>query len=206
MIRPLVRIVDDEESVRESVSLFLQMADFETVTYSGAREFLERDDVSRPGCMILDVRMPGMSGIELQNECRARKIDLPVIFLSAHGDIEMAVEAVHRGAADFLVKPPKPEKLLELVRKTSNQHVMRRRMAAERAALGKQYEALTSAEKEVAVLIAKGLSNAEMAKIQNVTERTVKAHRASVYQKLDAENAIEVLEFLRSAGIVGEDA
>ena len=109
----LIRLVDDDESVLKAQSLFLEMAGFKVKSYNSALSFLEKDDFSVTGCIVLDVRMPHMSGIELQNELIRRRCDLPIIFLSAHGDIEMAVEAVHKGAKTFLVKPPRLDKLLE---------------------------------------------------------------------------------------------
>ena len=182
MLNSLVRIVDDEADVRDSVSLFLQMAGLEVAAYAGAREFLERDDFARPGCVILDVRMP-------------------IIFLSAHGDIEMAVKAVQRGAVDFLVKPPEPEKLLALVQRTIDAHQKKRRADRDRGQLRAQYETLTPAEKQIAFLVAKGFSNATIGDVQGISERTAKSHRAKIYGKLDLANAVEVSEFLREAGL-----
>ncbi len=206
MKNSLIRIVDDEETVRESVSLFLEMAGMRVVTYASAQSFLESDNFSVPGCIILDVRMPTMSGIELQDILKQKHCDLPIVFLSGHGDIEMAVEAVHRGAVDFLVKPPKPEKLLELVEKTVIKHQQQRRQQAEKEALFRIWEQLTPSEQQVAVLLSKGLSNAEAAEVLDVTERTVKAHRAMVYSKLSVSNAVETLEFLISIGIMHGEA
>ena len=202
MLNSLVRIVDDEADVRDSVSLFLQMAGLHVASYSGAREFLERDDFARPGCVVLDVRMPDMTGIELQHEFGSRGIDLPIIFLSAHGDIEMAVKAVQRGAVDFLVKPPEPEKLLELVRRTVEAHQKKRRADRERKQLLAQYETLTPAERQIVFLVAKGFSNATIGEVQGISERTAKSHRAKIYSKLDLENAVEASEFLREAGLL----
>ena len=115
LYRPIVRIIDDEESVRNSEAFTLRVAGFETVCYSSAEEFLQRDDSLHPGCIILDVRMPGMSGPELQQEINKREIDLPIIFLSAHGNIGLAVDTLKRGARDFYEKPVAPEILRETV-------------------------------------------------------------------------------------------
>lgn len=117
MLSPVVRIVDDDASVCESQSFFLQLAGFRTRSFSSAEDFLRDDDAEAPGCIILDVRMGGMTGIELQQELNRRGSDLPIIFLSAHGDIEMAMSCVEAGAFNFLVKPPEPEKLQSLVTK-----------------------------------------------------------------------------------------
>ena len=108
---PLVRIVDDEESVRRSASFTLRVAGFNAVTYESARDFLDRDDLRHPGCVVLDVRMPEMSGLELQQEMLRRGIDLPILFLTGHGDVGMAVSALKLGADDFCEKPIEPAKL-----------------------------------------------------------------------------------------------
>jgi FixJ family two-component response regulator len=113
--KPLIRLIDDDASVLRAEASFLEMADLNVCCYQGALKFLEEDDFTVSGCLVLDVRMPGMSGIELQTELIKRGVRLPIIFLSAHGDIEMAVAAVQRGALNFLTKPPQLDKLLELI-------------------------------------------------------------------------------------------
>lgn len=192
----LIRIVDDDLTVCEAQSFFLRMAGFDVATYENPKDFLSKDDLSRPGCMILDVRMPEMTGLELQMEMKRQKIDLPIIFLSAHGDIEMAIDCVQKGAFNFLVKPPVPEKLLELVEEAVKKNRQDRRQAQYVAQLQAQFETLTPAERRVAVMIAKGLSNKVVAETLGVSERTVQTQRANVYAKLECENAVEVSEFL----------
>ena len=118
MTKPLVRIVDDDEELLRSTAFLIRMAGFDVLTYSSAISFLSMDDPTRPGCLLLDHRMPGMTGMELQETLVERGETIPVIFLSAHGDIPMAMQAVHRGALDFLVKPVDPEVLVEAVRKS----------------------------------------------------------------------------------------
>ena len=194
--KALIRIVDDDETVRRALSLFLSMADWRVKAYASAIELLDADDPAEPGCMILDVRMPGTSGIELHEELCRRGSDIPVIFLSAHGDIEMAVEAVHRGAKTFLVKPPQPEKLLALIEEAVADLFERRRTRDYLADLQKQWQTLTAAEQQVALMIGKGLTSAAAAEALGVTERTVRTQRASVYDKLDLENAVELADFL----------
>lgn len=200
----VVRLVDDDESVLRALSVFLAFDDWQLRTYSSADAFLSEDDFSRPGCAVLDVRMPGMSGIELFEEMRRRGIGLPVIFLSAHGDIEMAVEAVRRGAKTFLVKPPKPEKLLEAISQATVDDWERRREEAYAASLDSQWKKLTPAEAQVAVMVGKGLSNAVIAEAIGVSERTVRAQRASIYEKLDIENAVELSDFLHELQDAGK--
>ena len=192
----VVRIVDDDESILKALTVFLSFDDWRVRTYAGAAAFLASDDFETPGCIILDVRMPGMSGLELFEELLRRGIELPVVFLSAHGDIEMAVEAVRRGAKTFLVKPPKPEKLLEVLESVTADDWERRRKEAYAASLAEEWKKLTPAEAQVAVMVGKGLSNAFIAEAVGVAERTVRAHRASIYEKLDIENAVELADFI----------
>ena len=109
-LTPVVRIVDDDEKVLASEAFLVNMAGFRTSTYNSAKEFLEKDDPLFPGCVILDIRMPEMSGLKLQEEMKKREIDLPIIFLTGHGDIDMAVKAMLTGATDFIVKPPEPNR------------------------------------------------------------------------------------------------
>lgn len=194
--RTLVRIVDDDPTVRRALTVFLTMDEWPVAAYPSAQSFLDDDDLTVPGCLVLDIRMPGMSGIELHREMIRRGIDLPVIFLSAHGDVEMAVEAIERGAMTFLVKPPQPEKLLETVAKAVAANLTKRREAADEKRLLDLWHGLTAAERRVAVLVGKGLTNAQAAEALGVAERTVRAQRAAVWQKLDVENAVELSEFL----------
>ena len=192
----VVRIVDDDESILKALTVFLSFDDWRVRTYAGAAAFLASDDFETPGCIILDVRMPGMSGLELFEELLRRGIELPVVFLSAHGDMEMAVEAVRRGAQSFLVKPPKPEKLLEVLESVTADDWERRRKEAYAASLAEEWKKLTPAEAQVAVMVGKGLSNAFIAEAVGVAERTVRAQRASIYEKLDIENAVELADFI----------
>ena len=200
----VVRLVDDDESVLAALSVFLSFDDWQVRTYADATAFLDEDNLDAPGCVVLDVRMPGMSGIELFDEMKRRGIGLPVIFLSAHGDIEMAVEAVRRGAKTFLVKPPKTEKLLEAITLATAGDWERRRKESYAASLSAQWRSLTPAEQQVAVMVGKGLSNAVISEAIGVSERTVRAQRASVYAKLDIENAVELADFLHELHFAGD--
>lgn len=140
--------------------------------------------------------MGGMTGIELQQELNRRGSDLPIIFLSAHGDIEMAMSCVEAGAFNFLVKPPEPEKLQSLVIKAVEKNRMERRQKAHALNLKRLFDTLTTAEKNISYQLAKGLSNPQIAKLLGISERTVQTHRARVYGKLDIENPVELNDFL----------
>ena len=186
LLPDLIRIVDDDPSVCASLTFILQIAGFDVVSYNSADQFL------------LDVKMPGKSGLELFCEIRRRGMLLPVIFLSGHGDIEMAVQALHDGAFDFLVKPAEPERLIEKVQKAVEHGKELRSQAREQEELHALMARLTPTELEVAQLMAKGLDVKTIAQVQEVSEQAVKAHRSSIYQKLDAINPVEV------AGVVND--
>ena len=195
-LTPLVRIVDDDPTICDSQSFFLQLAGWQTVTYQDPVTFLERDDWDRPGCIILDVRMPSLSGLEVQQELNKRGVDLPIIFLSAHGDIEMAMNCVEQGAFNFLVKPPIPEKLKDLVEKAIKLNKSQRKIKKETKELQKLFSQLTSTEQMVARQVAKGLTNKMIGEVLNMSERTVQSHRSKVFAKLDVGNAVELFQFL----------
>lgn len=195
-LTPLVRIVDDDPTICDSQSFFLQLAGWQTVTYQDPVTFLERDDWDRPGCIILDVRMPSLSGLEVQQELNKRGVDLPIIFLSAHGDIEMAMNCVEQGAFNFLVKPPIPEKLKDLVEKAIKLNKSQRKIKKETEELQKLFNQLTSTEQMVARQVAKGLTNKMIGEVLDMSERTVQSHRSKVFAKLDVGNAVELFQFL----------
>ncbi len=195
-LTPLVRIVDDDPTICDSQSFFLQLAGWQTVTYQDPVTFLERDDWDRPGCIILDVRMPSLSELEVQQELNKRGVDLPIIFLSAHGDIEMAMNCVEQGAFNFLVKPPIPEKLKDLVEKAIKLNKSQRKIKKETEELQKLFNQLTSTEQMVARQVAKGLTNKMIGEVLDMSERTVQSHRSKVFAKLDVGNAVELFQFL----------
>lgn len=195
-LTPLVRIVDDDPTICDSQSFFLQLAGWQTVTYQDPVTFLERDDWDRPGCIILDVRMPSLSGLEVQQELNKRGVDLPIIFLSAHGDIEMAMNCVEQGAFNFLVKPPIPEKLKDLVEKAIKLNKSQRKIKKETKELQKLFSQLTSTEQMVARQVAKGLTNKMIGEVLDMSEKTVQSHRSKVFAKLDVGNAVELFQFL----------
>ncbi len=190
----LIRLVDDDPKVADSLRFFLQAAGYDVVAYSSAPAFLEEDDASRRGCVVLDVRMPQMSGIECQREMIARHADLPIVFLSAHADVSLAVSAVQRGASGFVVKPPKVDALLGEIEKAVALHEKRQRMRRELERIEQQLAQLTPSEFECAQLIAKGLSNAEIAELLGISEGTVRHRRADISTKLETRNAVEVAE------------
>ena len=201
---PLVRIIDDDPTVSESLTFVLEVAGLTVKAYPSAQDFLALDDFTRPGAVLLDVRMPEMTGLELQNRMHREGIMLPIVFLSAHGDIEMAVEAVHNGAVDFLVKPPQPEKLIAVLGKACRLCEERLSLEAEWADLSHELEGLTPAERETAELLAKGLSSREIARLTGVAEETIRSRRSAVYRKLDVRGPVEVAQLLSRFAVLSD--
>ena len=189
---PLIRIVDDDETLLDSQKMLLETLGWEVKTYARARQFLEDDTLTRPGCVLLDVRMPEMTGLEVQAELEKRHSTLPIIFLSAHGDNAMAVHTMRHGAVDFLEKPVEPEVLLQRV-STSIATSLRNSAEMEETRLIKERVAkLSGREKDVAKLVAHGLRNKEIARKLNIEETTVKMHRANALAKLAANSSAEL--------------
>lgn len=189
----LIRIVDDDPTVCASLTFVLQIAGFDVVSYNSADQFLTQASGLRPGCILLDVKMPGKSGLELFQELRRnQELQLPVIFLTGHGDIEMAVQALHEGAFDFLVKPADPQRLIAIVTKAVELSKTLRRERREAREIEEQIARLTPAELQVALMMAKGLAVKTIAQALEVSEQAVKSHRSSIYHKLDAINPVEV--------------
>ena len=198
----LVRIVDDDAEQLKSLAFLLRMGGFEVMIYQSAQSFLEMDDPRKPGCLLLDHRMPGMTGMELQAELVERGSLLPVIFLSAHGDIPMAMQAVHRGAMDFLVKPTAPDVLIAAVEKAVKKSFEDLAADAGQADLAEKAATLTDRELEVARLVAQGLLNKQIGDKLGISLPTVKLHRGNAAKKLGVRSAVAMAKALESAGLL----
>lgn len=198
----LVRIVDDDAEQLKSLAFLLRMGGFEVMTYQSAQSYLEMDDPRKPGCLLLDHRMPGMTGMELQAELVERGSLLPVIFLSAHGDIPMAMQAVHRGAMDFLVKPAAPDVLIAAVEKAVKKSFEDLAADAGQADLAEKAATLTDRELEVARLVALGLLNKQIGDKLGISLPTVKLHRGNAAKKLGVRSAVAMAKALESAGLL----
>ena len=192
----LIRIVDDDAVLRDSLAFLLQAAGWNTQTYPDAMSFLTQDSPSVQGCLVLDIRMPKMSGIELHRELNRRGITLPIIFLTAHGEMDMAVEAMKNGAVDFISKPIEPEKLIEAIRNALSRQKLKAAGMETPADIVNRFNTLTSREQEICRELAKGKLNREVARVLHISERTVEGHRASAFKKLGVKTVGELVEFL----------
>ena len=195
-LRPLARVIDDEETVRNSTVFTLRVADIEAVAYESALAFLENDDYRMPGCVILDVRMPEMSGIELQTEMKRAGNRMPLVLISAHADLVMAVKAVKDGAYDFLLKPVETEHLIQTVSEALELDQTRREENAEVDRVRRSWDLLSAREKEVARGVADGKLNKQIAYDLNISEKTVIAHRSSLCRKLGIRSAADITRLL----------
>lgn len=193
--KPTIYIVDDDPSIRESTELMLKSVGFNVKTFVSAQDFLNANLQEGPGCLILDVRMPRMSGLELQEKLSSAKTPLPVIFITGHGTIPMSVRAMKAGAVDFLPKPFDEQDLLDAINRAITQQRERKSKKDEADKLQQRLKALTSREYEVFSLLVTGMANKEMAYKLGTSERTVKAHRAQIMEKMNAGSLADLVRF-----------
>ena len=189
----IVAIVDDDDSVRHSLSLLLGSVGYRVAAYSSARKFLDEHDANQGGCLVLDVRMPEMSGLELQRELNRRGASLPVIFITGHGDVPMAVEAMKDGAFDFIQKPFRDQDFLDRVNKALQADATHRAALMHRDELQRCRQSLTSREREVMELIVEGKANKVIAQDLEMSERTVEIHRSRVMEKMHVRSVAQLV-------------
>jgi len=199
--KEFVYVVDDDPSVRKGLTRLLRSAGHTVETFSSAAEFLARKPCEGVGCLVLDVRMPGLNGMELQTELAARGVDLPIVFLTGHGDIPMSVQAMKQGAVDFLTKPVDEEVLLHTVRQALRQHASRRAERRETEAVRGRLRLLTSRELEVLRCVITGARNKRIAAHLGISEQTVKIHRTRVMTKLETNTWTALFRACQRAGI-----
>ena len=186
---PQVYLVDDDPDVRSAVTLLLKTEDFRVSAFADACALLDAVDAATPGCAVLDVRLPDMDGLSLQRELRNRDVRLPVVFITGHGDIPMAVRAVNEGALDFLEKPFSDDSLIEAVRHALATDSERRAGAAELAQVEERLAALTPRERQVLEALLEGKPNKLIARDLDVSVRTIEIHRGNLMQKMGAKSA-----------------
>jgi len=189
---PLVHVVDDDAPLRTSLLRLLRAAGFEARGYGSAGDFLLHPLPDRPGCVLLDLQMPGPSGLELQQALERQGVPLPVVFLTGHGDVASSVRAMQAGAVDFLTKPVKRDTLFEALRRALERDARQRAARAEADALRQRIATLTAREREVFDAIASGMLNKQIADELEMAERTVKLHRARVMEKLSVASPAEL--------------
>jgi RNA polymerase sigma factor (sigma-70 family) len=190
---PTAIVIDDDDAVRSSLKLLLRSVKLPVTVYASAQEFLPKYSVDQPGCLIVDVRMPGMSGLELQQQLNLRGAMIPVIFITGHGDISMAVEAMRHGAFDFLPKPFRDQDLLDRVQRALEKDAANRREIAQTERIRELFETLTPREREVLELVTSGKPNKVMAADLGVSQRTVEIHRARVMEKMHANSLAQLV-------------
>jgi len=197
----IVYAVDDDPAVRKGLARLLRSAGHKVTAFTSAAEFLARDHHQGAGCILLDVRMPGVDGLELQADLAAQGVDLPIVFLTGHGDIPMSVEAMKQGAADFLTKPVDEEVLLNAVRQALLRHRSFQTESQEAHAVRARVRSLTDRELEVLRWVIGGARNKQIAVHLGIAEQTVKIHRGRVMKKLGLSAATDLVKACQQAGI-----
>ena len=192
----LIRVVDDDKDFLEGLCFLLDAKNWNVAAYRSAKDFLTTDAPSVPGCLILDIRMPDMSGIELQEEMKRRGIDLPIIILTGHADIESSVKTLKMGAVDFLQKPVAPEVLFESIDEAVKLSMVHRLGGLDHRALLEVLSGFSSREKQVTALLVQGLINSSIAERLNLTLKTVQNYRNNIYRKLRVHNTEGLLNVL----------
>jgi FixJ family two-component response regulator len=197
----LVYLVDDDDAVTRSLGRVLREEGLEVETFDSAEAFLARSRPERYGCLVLDVTMPGLDGLDLQRRLRQTGQALPIVFLSGHGDIPMSVRAIKAGAADFLTKPVSSQALIQAVRTAVEQDIANHRERAEHAELERRLATLTPREREVLVAVSKGRLNKQIAGDLGVVEQTIKFHRSRIMERMQARTAAELMHIAAILGI-----
>lgn len=198
---PTVFVVDDDAAVLKSLSRLLRSAGLAVAAYSSPREFLDHHNPQWPGCIVLDVAMPGLNGLELQQVLVAGGHERSIVFLTGNGDIPMTVQAMKGGAVDFLTKPVNDDKLLQAVRAAIDQDLLKRQNRDEVAEIEQRLATLTPREREVLEHVISGKLNRQTAADLGTVEKTIKVHRARVMEKMQAQSVAELVRLAEKAGI-----
>jgi len=198
---PTIFVIDDDPSVRQSLESLIKSVGWRVLIYGSAQEFLGSGHLDAPGCIILDVRLPGLSGLDLQQALLRAKSHLPVIFITGHGDIPMSVQAMKAGAVEFLTKPFREQDLLDALKLALDRDRTTRQQRAELAALRARYDSVTPREQQVMGLLVTGLLNKEIATTLGVSEVTIKVHRSQIMQKMQADSLANLVRMAERLGI-----
>jgi FixJ family two-component response regulator len=193
-VTPIVFVVDDDVSVRESLEALIRCEGWQPETFASAQEFLDRPRVQIPNCLVLDVSLPGLNGLDLQSLVANERTDMPIIFITGHGDVPMTVQAMKAGAVEFLTKPFNDEVLLAAIRAALERSRVALSLEAEMRILRDRYASLSQRERQVMALVVSGLLNKQVGGELGISEITVKAHRGKVMQKMKADSLADLVK------------
>lgn len=200
----IVHVVDDDASYLTAIQQLLEASGYRVATYASAQQLLDRQPDDSKGCILLDVRMPGISGLELQSRLTERGSKLPIIFLTGYPDISVTVKAIKAGADDFLIKPVGSEDLLGAISRAITRHRNVRALDGELEALRSRLSTLTSRQRQVFEIIVQGKTNKQAARELGSTERTVKAHRSAIMDKLQVQSVVDLVRMAERLGVLGD--
>jgi RNA polymerase sigma factor (sigma-70 family) len=203
---PLVFVIDDDASVRSSLKFLLSTVGLQAETFDSADSFLHKKRPDVPSCLVLDVRLPGVSGIDFQRELTARNVSIPIVFLTGHGDIPMSVRAMKAGAVEFLTKPFRDQDLLDAVGVALDRDRTRREQETELADIRRRFDSLTSREQEVLSMIMNGMLNKQIAAELGTAESTVKVQRSRAMEKMQAESLAHLIKMMQKLRLPSQKA
>lgn len=203
---PIVFVVDDDASMRDALKSLIRSVGLQVGLFSSPREFLQAKRPDAPSCLVLDIRLPGKSGLDFQRELADANIHIPIIFITGHGDIPMSVQAMKAGAVEFLTKPFRDQDLLDAIQFALERDRARRQQDAEIAMLRERFESLTPREREVLPLVVSGLLNKQIAAEIGTSETTVKVHRSQIMRKMGADSLADLVRMAEKMGIPSKAA